>query len=143
VRKMGTTRGSNVRLHGARRSLACAIVVASCCLGSIGAMSCAEETVPLTTSWVLVGASDCAAAGIEDVEVSVTSAITASSTFACADGLDPARVDLGAFERGIVRVEIRGLSSDGAVSWEGAARVDLRGDRVDISLPLVSVAEDQ
>lgn len=95
---------------------------------ALAASSCAETRVELTMSWLLGDGRSCAAAGVESIEVAVTSALRASSRFPCEDGFAPAVVELGAFETGVVKIEVRALSADEVVLYRAEGLADLHGE---------------
>lgn len=115
-----------------RRILTVLVLAATCVVG------CAEEgdRVPVMLSWQLADGRDCAEAGISEVEVTVTAASAASSTFECADGLVPNQVDLGAFERGIIELEVTALSPFEQPLYQADGRTELRGDASRVVLEL-------
>jgi len=108
------------------------------------APGCAEEEdrVPVQLSWQLADGRDCAEAGIGGVEVIVTAASAARSTFECSAGLAPNIVDLGAFERGLIEIEVRALSGSGEPLYEGTGRSELRGEASGALIELRFVGAD-
>lgn len=107
---------------------------------SMLATGCAEDPVALSLSWVLADARGCEAAGVSEVEVAVTSALRASSRFSCEEGIAPGRVELGAFESGVVRIEVEALSRDEVVLYRAEGLTDLRDTRNDVRMQLAPVA---
>ena len=82
------------------------------------------ETDPaeLELSWTFPDGLDCAEAGVLEVEIEVSASTAAVARFACADGLAPRVVHLGAFEPGLVVVRASALAPDGVVRYVGEGR---------------------
>lgn len=91
--------------------------------------ACAEEPVTLRLSWLLGDNRSCAEAGVIAVEVAVTSARRASSRFSCEEGFAPHLVDLGAFEPGVVRIEVEAFSADDALLYRAEGMTDLHEEQ--------------